>query len=117
MTVEDRTPQSLEIVLGQEVVDKEGKKLGKVRARFERYVLVERGGLFAKAYYVPHSVIRQSGKAALQLTLTEEELRAKGYQNLPDDLLPETPEPGKPGGGWHAAVWTPPAFSCPDRPL
>jgi len=96
MSVEDRTPKSIEIALDQEVVDKEGKKLGKVRARFERYVLVERGGLFGKAYYVPHSVIRQSGKGALQLTLTEEELRAKGYHNLPEDLLPETPEPANP---------------------
>jgi hypothetical protein len=39
--------------LGQEVFDQDGKKLGKVQARFNRYILVERGGLFVKAYYVP----------------------------------------------------------------
>ena len=96
MSVEEPTPKTLEIALDQEVVDKEGKKLGKVRARFTGYILVERGGLFSKTYYVPHSVIRQSNKKALQLTLTEEDLRAKGYQNVPDDLLPETPEPENP---------------------
>lgn len=96
MSVEDRTPKTLEIALDQEVFDKEGNKLGKVRARFAGYLLIERGGLFSKAYYVPRSAIRQSNKNALQLTLTEDELRTKGYQNLPDDLMPETPEPANP---------------------
>lgn len=96
MSVEDPAQKPLEIALHQEVVDKEGNKLGKVRARFERYILVERGGLFGKAYYIPHSIIRQGKNKTLQLTLTEEEVRARGYQSLPDDLLPETPEPENP---------------------
>lgn len=96
MSIEDPAQKPLEIALHQEVVDKEGNRLGKVRARFERYVLVERGGLFGKAYYVPHNVIRQGNKKTLQLTLTEEEMRARGFQNIPDDLMPETPEPENP---------------------
>lgn len=96
MSIEDPAQKPLEIALHQEVVDKEGNKIGKVRARFERYILVERGGLFGKAYYVPHSVIRQGNKKMLQLALTEAEMRAKGYNNVPDDLMPETPEPENP---------------------
>lgn len=96
MSIEDPAQKPLEIALHQEVVDKEGNKIGKVRARFERYILVVRGGLFGKAYYVPHSIIRQGNKKMLQLALTEAEMRARGYNNVPDDLIPETPEPENP---------------------
>lgn len=96
MSIEDPAQKPLEIALHQEVFDKEGNKIGKVRARFERYILVERGGLFGKAYYVPHSIIRQGNKKTLQLTLTEEDMRARGYNDVPDDLMPETPEPENP---------------------
>ena len=61
MPSEERLPEvvqnPLSFELGQEVIDKDGKMLGKIQARFSRYILVERGGLFLKAYYVPHSAI------------------------------------------------------------
>ncbi len=95
MSIEDRTVNDSELTIGQVVVDREGKKLGKLRANFERYILVERGGLFVKVYYVPHSLVTSS-KKVVQLSLTEEELRERGYNNVPDDLFPETPEPEMP---------------------
>lgn len=95
MSVEDRAANVLELTMGQDVVDSEGKKIGKLRANFERYILVERGGLFVKAYYVPHSFI-VTGKKVVHLSVTEEELREQGYNTVPDDLFPETPEPEVP---------------------
>ncbi len=82
--------------IGQEVIDKEGKNLGKVRARFSRYILVERGGLFVKAYYVPHSAINEIIKGTIHLAQTEDGLREHGYNHVPDDLYEESPEYGQP---------------------
>lgn len=82
--------------LGQEVLDKDGKKLGKVRARFSRYILVERGGLFVKAYYVPHSAVGSSTKNVIRLSMTEDDLRENELNRVPDDLYIEPPEYGVP---------------------
>lgn len=82
--------------LGQKVLDKDGKRLGKIQARFSNYVLVERGGLFVKAYYVPHSAIRDSSKDIILLSLSENDLKRQGLNSVPDDLYNNTPEPGRP---------------------
>ncbi len=82
--------------LGQEVYDKDGKKLGKVQARFSHYILVERGGLFIKAYYVPHSVVSSNTKNVIRLSVSEDELREKELNRVPDDLYIEQPEFGVP---------------------
>src|SRR6266550_6984157 len=98
MPIEKRLPEAEHVPpmfdLGLEVFDKEGKKLGKIQARFRRYILVERGGLFVKAYYVPHSAISNYEGKALHLSYTEEDLRTKGLNRVPDDLYIESPEPG-----------------------
>jgi len=100
MPIEESLPKAEHIPptfeLGQEVVDKEGKKLGKVQARFSRYILVERGSLFVKAYYVPHSAIRSNTKNVISLSLSEEDLQRMGLNSVPDDLYVEEPEPGVP---------------------
>jgi hypothetical protein len=82
--------------LGQEVLDRDGKKLGKVRARFSQYILVERGGLFSKAYYVPKSVVTGDAKGVIRLSLSEDDLLQQGLDSLPDDLYHESPEMGLP---------------------
>lgn len=82
--------------LGQEVLDKDGKRLGKIQARFSKYVLVERGGLFVKAYYVPHSAIRDTTKNIILLSLSENDLKRQGLNSVPDDLYEDTPEHGVP---------------------
>lgn len=84
---DDVPPQPF--LLGQEVFDRAGKKLGKVQARFSRYILVERGSIFVKAYYVPHSLIARRTATTLQLTLSENDLRAKGLDSVPEDLFVE----------------------------
>lgn len=82
--------------LGQEVLDKDGKRIGTIQARFRKYVLVERGGLFVKAYYVPHSAIRDTTKDIILLSLSEKDLKRMGLNNVPDDLYEDMPDPGVP---------------------
>src|SRR5579885_2842645 len=96
MPTEERTMSRGIFRLGQEVFDSDGNKIGKVQARFERYILVERGGLFGKAYYVPHTAISKHSGESLYLALSEGELRERGYNTVPDDLYDEVPEPGVP---------------------
>lgn len=95
MPTEEHTSQDI-FQLGREVFDNEGNKLGKVQARFSRYVLVERGGLFGKTYYVPRTMISEQASGGLRLSLSEEELRERGYNMVPEDLYDEVPEPGIP---------------------
>jgi hypothetical protein len=82
--------------LGQEVLDRDGRKLGKVRARFSQYILVEHGGLFSKAYYVPKSAVTSSAKGIIRLSLSLDDLRQQGLDSVPDDLYHEPPEMGRP---------------------
>jgi hypothetical protein len=78
--------------LGEEVLDRDGKKLGKVRARFSQYILAERGGLFSKPYYVPKSAVTSNVKGVIRLSLSEQDLRQQGLNSVPDDLYNEAPE-------------------------
>lgn len=83
--------------IGQNVVDSQRKWLGKVEARFSRYILVERGRLFGSVYYVPQSAARDEIKNnTILLTISEEELLSRGLNNVPDDLYDEVPEHGVP---------------------
>lgn len=84
--------------LGQEVYDKNGEFLGKVEARFgDRYVLVERGGLFPKTYYVPQNAAKSSLKRNMVLlSMAEAEIVQEGYTSVPDDLYEDTQDYGVP---------------------
>lgn len=83
--------------IGQNVVDSQGKWLGKVQARFSRYILVESGGLFPKVYYVPQSATRDQIKNnAIFLTLSEDDLVRMELNRLPNDLYDEVPDVGIP---------------------
>ena len=83
--------------IGQNVVDKRGNWLGTVRARFSRYILVERGRLLPKVYYVPQSVIQDQIKNnTIFLTVSEDELVSMGLTRIPEDLYDEVSEAGVP---------------------
>ena len=79
-------------LIGQEVIDKDNYYVGKIRARLNRYILVERGGLAVKAFYVPQSYAKTelARKGLIQLTVSEDELVEQGYNSLPDDLYGST---------------------------
>jgi hypothetical protein len=83
--------------IGQNVIDSQRKWLGKVEARFSRYILVARGRLFGSVYYVPQSAVRDEIKNnTLLLTVSEEDLLRMGLNNIPDDLYEDVPEAGVP---------------------
>ncbi len=83
--------------IGQGVVDLQGRWLGKVQARFPHYVLVERGGLMFKVFYVPiHAIKDEVKNNTLFLTMNEEELVRGGFNSVPDDLYEDIQEPGFP---------------------
>ena len=87
----------LKYKIGMNVLDSQGNWLGKVQARFSRYILVERGRLFGTVYYVPQSVVRDEMKNnTIVLTISEEELLNRGFNNIPDDLYEDVPEHGVP---------------------
>ncbi len=95
MTTEEQTSKDI-FHIGQTVFDSDGNKLGRVQARFEHYLLVERGNLFVKAYYIPHTLISKNTGDVLYVSLSEEELRAKKLNQVPDTLYEETVYPGIP---------------------
>jgi len=79
--------------IGQNVVDAQGNWLGKIHARFSRYILVERGRLVPKVYYVPQSAIKEQIKNnTIFLTLSEDDLVRMGLTRVPDDIYDEVPE-------------------------
>jgi hypothetical protein len=84
--------------LGEEVFDNNGDKVGKVQARFERYILVESGGLFGHAYYIPRSALgnAEGGRRGLFVNMSKAEMREAGFHLVPDDLYDDVPEPGSP---------------------
>jgi hypothetical protein len=80
--------------IGMNVLDSQSNWLGKVQAPFTRYILVERGRVFRSVYYVPLSVVREEIKHnTLVLMVSEEELLNSGYNNIPEDLYEDVPEP------------------------
>ena len=83
--------------IGMNVLDAQRTWLGKVQARFSRYILVERGRFFGTVFYVPQSVVRDEIKNnTIVLTVSEAELLNRGYNTIPDDLYEDVPEPGFP---------------------
>jgi hypothetical protein len=83
--------------IGQEVVDKDGTWLGTVQARFDRYILAERGSLFVKALYVPLTVIEEEVKNnTVRLKVGEQDLLARGLNSVPNDLYFDVPETSRP---------------------
>jgi hypothetical protein len=90
-------PAVARFLIGQEVFDKNGEDLGTLKARFDRYILAERGGLFAKPLYVPLVAIEDEIKEnVVRLTLSEQDLLDRGLDAVPNDLYEEHLDPGRP---------------------
>lgn len=84
-------------ILGQEVVDKEGNRVGFIEARFKQYVLVDPGSFAPTAFYVPQSLIEETEtRDSVRLTVSEDDLRTMKANEVPDDLYEETPDEGIP---------------------
>jgi hypothetical protein len=91
------SPIAARFLIGQGVLDKNGESLGEVKARFDRYILVERGGLFAKPFYIPIAATEDEIKNnVVRLTVSEQDLLDRGLDVIPNDLYAETLDPGRP---------------------
>jgi hypothetical protein len=91
------SPAAARFIIGQEVLDKNGESLGTVKARFERYILAERGGLFARPLYVPIAATEDEIKNnVVRLAVSEQDLLERGLDSVPNDLYEEAPDPGRP---------------------
>ncbi|MBO0779424.1 MAG: hypothetical protein J2P37_11410 [Ktedonobacteraceae bacterium] len=80
-------------IIGQDVVDKNGREVGVIQARFRHYVLVERGALSLKAFYVPQRLLEETDdREQVRLTVSEADLWAMEANEVPDDLYDERPD-------------------------
>lgn len=85
-------------LIGQDVVDKDNNWVGTVQARFgDRYILVERGSVFVKAFYVPQDFASDTiVNNVVRLTVSEGDLLRRGFDQLPDDLYAAIPDQSVP---------------------
>ncbi|HTI15600.1 MAG TPA: hypothetical protein VL461_13715 [Dictyobacter sp.] len=82
---------------GQDVLDRDGVWLGTIHARFDHYILVDRGGMAIKVYYVPPQMIESVVQNnVVRLKVREADLLIKGLDRVPADLYDEEPVHGFP---------------------
>ncbi len=71
---------------GQDVYDTLGTRVGKILVRFPRHILVERGLILRRTYYIPLGLVRSvKGQRAL-LAVSEATLSERGYTSAPGEL-------------------------------
>ena len=80
------------VTVGQQVYDTQGARVGKVAVRFPLYILIERGWLFPRVYYVPLSLIDRVEGPLLWLSVSEATLKAREYAQVPLEIN-DTPAP------------------------
>jgi hypothetical protein len=80
------------VMVGQQVYDTQGARVGKVAVRFPLYLLIERGWLFPQVYYVPLSLIDRVEGPLLWLSVSEAMLKAREYAQVPLEIN-DTPAP------------------------
>lgn len=74
------------IMVGQQVYDTQGARVGKVAVRFTLYLLIEWGWLFPRVYYVPLSLIDRMDGSLLWLSVSEAMLKARDYAQVPLEI-------------------------------
>ena len=72
--------------VGQQVYDTQGTLVGNVAVRFPFYILIERGRIFPRVYYVPLSLVERSEGSALWLSVSEETLKERDYAQVPQGI-------------------------------
>jgi len=93
--VRPATPPLLsdQVTVGQQVYDIQGAHVGRVAVRFPLYILIERGWIFPRVYYVPLSLIEQLKGQSLWLNVSEETLKAEDFARVPMEIndMPASP--------------------------
>ena len=79
-------PLTEQVVAGQHVYDGQGSRVGKILVRWPGYILVERGLLFRRSYYVPLWLVQAVEGQRVRLAVSEATLAERGYTNAPSEL-------------------------------
>ena len=74
------------VMVGQRVYDTQGVRVGKVAVRFPLFILIERGWIFPRVYYVPLSLIDRMEGPLLWLNVSEATLKARDYAQVPQEI-------------------------------
>lgn len=74
------------VVVGQQVYDTQGARVGKVAVCFPLYLLIERGWIFPRVYYVPRSLVARAKGSSLWLNVSEAVLKARDYAQVPLEI-------------------------------
>ena len=74
------------VTVGQQVYDTQGARVGKVAVRFPLFILIERGWIFPRVYYVPLSLIDRIEEPLLWLNVSEATLKARDYAEVPQEI-------------------------------
>jgi hypothetical protein len=75
-----------QVKAGQNVYDAQGARVGKILTRFPRYLLVERGIILRRTYYIPVGLVRRVEDQRVMLAVSEATLIERGYTNAPGEL-------------------------------
>jgi hypothetical protein len=75
-----------DVTVGQRVYDTQGARVGKVAVRFPLFLLIERGWIFPRVYYVPLSLIDRMEGPLLWLNVSEATLKARDYAQVPQEI-------------------------------
>jgi hypothetical protein len=82
-----KTPlPSDQVTVGLQVYDTQGAYVGRVAVRFPLYILIERGRIFPRVYYVPLSLIEHMKGQSLWLNVSEETLKAEDFAQVPMEI-------------------------------
>ena len=79
-------PLADQVAAGQHVYDAQGGRVGKILVRLPGYILVERGLIFRRSYYVPLWLVQRVEGQHVQLVVSEVTLAERGYANVPSEL-------------------------------
>jgi hypothetical protein len=87
-------PLADQVKAGQQVYDAQGESIGKILVSFPRYILVERGLIFRRSYYVPLWLVQAVEGQRVRLAVSEATLIKQGFTNAPDELYHVPRPPG-----------------------
>ena len=77
------TPLHEQVRVGLRVYDTQGKQIGKIAVRFPLYLLIERGRIFPRVYYVPLALVARINGPSLWLSVSEATLKAQDCAQVP----------------------------------
>ena len=75
---------------GWDVYGSDGQEIGDVNEIGPNYFVVQKGWLFTKDVYVPHSAVRRIGNERIELNITKDEVTQAGWDQPPAEGYGQT---------------------------